>query len=66
MDPRYREVDLTEAGKQRLGQLAAGLGGLWRGARRREELVVKALTAKELYLRDKQYVVDGRQGRHRR
>jgi preprotein translocase subunit SecA len=58
VDLRYQEVELTEGGKQRLAQLAAGLGGLWRGARRSQELAVKALTAKELYRRDHQYVVD--------
>jgi preprotein translocase subunit SecA len=58
VDARYQEVELTEGGKRRLGQLVAGLGGLWRGARRSQELVVKALTAKELYRRDHQYVVD--------
>ncbi len=58
VDLRYREVDLTDEGKQRLAELAAGLGGLWRGARRREELAVKALTAQELYRRDQQYVVE--------
>ena len=55
--PRYREVDLTKAGRERLGELAEGLGGIWTGARRREELVVQALTAREFYTRDKQYVV---------
>jgi len=56
---RYQEVELTEAGKRRLAHLSGGLGGLWRGARRSQELAVKALTAKELYRRDHQYVVDG-------
>jgi preprotein translocase subunit SecA len=55
---RFREVDLTEAGKRRLSALVAGRGGLWTGARRSEELVVQALTAREFYLRDKQYVID--------
>ncbi len=54
---RYREVDLTAAGKERLAELAEPLGGLWHGARRREELVTQALTARHFYLRDKQYVV---------
>ena len=54
---RYREVELTPAGKDRLGELAAELGGIWTGARRREELVIQALTAREMYLRDKQYVI---------
>jgi preprotein translocase subunit SecA len=59
VDQRHQEIELTEAGKKCLAQLSAGLGGLWRGARRSEELAVKALTAKELYRRDHQYVVDG-------
>jgi len=54
---RYREVELTNAGKRHLAELTADAGGLWAGARRREELVVQALTARELYQRDKQYVV---------
>jgi preprotein translocase subunit SecA len=58
VNQRYREVDLTEAGKERLGELCKPIGGIWAGARRREELVTQALTACEFYLRDKQYVVD--------
>jgi len=54
---RYREVDLTAAGKARLEGLAESLGGLWAGARRREELVTQALTAREFYQRDSQFVV---------
>jgi preprotein translocase subunit SecA len=56
--PRHREIDLTEAGKTRLAELCEPLGGLWSGARRREELVVQALTAQHFYLLDKQYVID--------
>jgi len=60
-DDRYREVRLTAAGRKRLADLAEALGGLWRGRRRREELVVQALTARRFYLRDRQYVVqDGK------
>ncbi len=55
---RYHDVDLTGAGKRRLEELAEPLGGIWAGARRREELVVQALTARELYLDGKQYVID--------
>ena len=54
---RYREVDLTGAGKRLLDELAEPLGGLWAGRRRREELVVQALTARELFVLDKQYIV---------
>ncbi len=55
---RYREVDLTPAGQRRLAEQVGSLGGIWTGPRRREELVVQALTAREFYLRGKQYVVD--------
>jgi len=55
---RYREVDLTAAGKARLAGAAADLGGLWAGARRREELVTQALTARAFYQRDEQYIID--------
>jgi preprotein translocase subunit SecA len=58
VNQRFREVDLTEAGKRRLEEVAGPRGGLWKGARRREELIVQALTAREFYLRDKQYVID--------
>jgi len=54
---RYREVDITSAGKERLAELARPLGGIWMGARRREEMVVQALTAREFYTLDKQYIV---------
>ena len=58
---RYREVKLTPAGKEQVAQAMGKLGGVWRGARRREELVVQALTAREFYQLDKQYVIqDGK------
>jgi len=54
---RYREVELTAAGKRRLAEFGKEMGGLWHGKRRREELVTQALTASQLFLQDKQYVV---------
>jgi preprotein translocase subunit SecA len=57
VDVRHREVTFTRAGKERLGHLAEPLGGIWAGARRREELVNQALTALTFYVLDKQYVV---------
>ena len=57
IDLRYREITLTEAGKEKGLDAAEVHGGIWIGARRREELVVQALTAKELFHRDTQYVV---------
>lgn len=54
---RYREVDFTSAGKDKIAELAEPLGGIWHGVRRREELVNQALVARHMYLLEKQYVV---------
>jgi preprotein translocase subunit SecA len=54
---RFRDVELTRSGRRRVGEMTADLGGLWRGVRRREELIAQALIARELFLRDKHYVV---------
>ena len=57
---RYREITLTRAGRERVAQWAAPLGGVWTAARRREELMTQALTARHFYRRDEQYVVKDR------
>jgi preprotein translocase subunit SecA len=57
IDRRWGEVHLTPTGQQRLAALTQPLGGLWTGSRRREEMVLQALTARELFIRDKQYVI---------
>lgn len=58
VDQAYREIHLTPSGKERLAGLAAPLGGMWAGTRRREELVVQALSVREFYQLDKQYVIE--------
>lgn len=55
---RYREIELTSQGETHLETLTSGLGGLWKAKRRCLEMINQALTAKELYLRDKHYVID--------
>jgi len=58
VDLRYREIELTDEGDAHLHELTQGLSGFWRGSRRSWEMVNQALTAKELYLRGKHYVID--------
>lgn len=56
-----RRVLLTETGRQRVIDLCKALGGVWAGALRREELVVQALSALHLFVRDEHYLVrDGK------
>jgi len=57
VNQRFREVDLTPAGKKALEGMVEPLGGIWAGVRRREELMTQALTAKEFYRLGKQYVI---------
>ncbi len=57
VDQRYREVHLTNAGRIKAEDLSIDMGGIWAGARRREELVIQAITARELFIKDGHYVV---------
>jgi len=57
VNDRYREIDLTAEGKERLAELCRRLGGVWTGRRRSEELTVQALSARHFYLPEKQYVI---------
>ena len=57
--PREREVDLTDRGRRHAAEVAEPYGGIWIGARRREEMLRRALSALHLFHRDKQYLVRG-------
>lgn len=59
LNHRYREIELSPAGRVRLESLCGDLPGIWRGSERRDELVRQALSAREYFLRDKQYIVSG-------
>ncbi len=50
-------VRLTPRGAAKLERIASSLGGLWRGRRRREELVAQALSARFVFRRDEHYLV---------
>ncbi len=54
---RERRIELESAGLDSLGELAADLGGIWRGPRRREELVTQALGAIHIYRQNQHYLV---------
>ena len=61
VDRRHRDADLTDAGRDHVAALTRDLHGLWQAPRRREELIVQAIAARELFMRDEHYIVlDGR------
>jgi preprotein translocase subunit SecA len=54
-------IEITGSGSSRLEKLAQNLTGVWRGPRRREQLVRQALSALHVFSRDKHYLVrDGK------
>jgi preprotein translocase subunit SecA len=54
---RYRDADLTRSGKTYAAELCDGMPGVWQSPRMRDELIVQAITARELFLNGQQYVV---------
>ena len=61
INTRYREIEFSGAGLKKLDAACRDLSGLWRGTERRMELVRQAVSAREFFLRDKQYIVaDGK------
>lgn len=54
---QFRDIRLTTRGRDKVAQVTEPLGGIWAGQRRAEEMIVQALTARELYVAGIQYVV---------
>ncbi len=58
---RYREIELSAVGAEKIARRCSALPGFWRGTERRTELIKQALVAREFYHRDKQYIItDGK------
>jgi len=57
VDIKYREIELTDEGRDRISDQCDRLPGIWRSLDRREELIQQALVAREFFLKDKQYIV---------
>jgi preprotein translocase subunit SecA len=57
IDWTLRQVDLTQRGEESLDALSENDGGFWKGKRRREELVVQALSARYCFTRGEHYLV---------
>jgi preprotein translocase subunit SecA len=61
VDLRLHRVFLTDQGRERLASMASLLPAFWSGPRRREELLLQALTAAALYKERDDYIVrDGK------
>jgi preprotein translocase subunit SecA len=54
---RDNGIEISEQGLDKLEELCQPLKGVWRGPRRREQLVRQALSALHMFQRDKHYLV---------
>ncbi len=57
IDYGKRNLELTESGRDFIGELAVDLGGIWQGRRRREQLITQALSALHLFHLDREYLI---------
>ncbi len=57
INEQYQDINLTETGKEKLAKLASGLDNNWQQKRRREIMVVQALKAMLLFIKNKHYLV---------
>ena len=61
VDLKFRDIEFTEEGQTRVEALTQRLPPVWHAPERRDDLLRQALSARELYLRDRQYIVqDGK------
>jgi preprotein translocase subunit SecA len=54
---RDKQIEITDFGRASIAAKSRGLGGLWSGAKRRNELVQQALAALHLYHADVHYLL---------
>ena len=57
VNAKYKEIRIKQAGIVKIDQFADSLPGLWKSASRREEFIKQALSAREFFKKDKQYVI---------
>jgi len=57
LDMKHRDVQWTPEGEAILETLSQSLPALWRGKARREDLMSKAVLARDYFVRDQHYVV---------
>ena len=57
LDPRHHSAELTRAGEDQIASRAETLEGFWQGPRRRRRLILQALLAMHLFVRDRDYMV---------
>lgn len=57
LNSRDKRVEFTDLGKALIRHHTRGMGGIWSGIKRRDELIKQALSALHLYQIDKHYLV---------
>lgn len=58
IDPYFRDVTFTEPGEVLLESMTEHLPPMWHAPQRREDLLKQAITARDLFIRDRHYIVE--------
>jgi preprotein translocase subunit SecA len=58
IDPQFRDIDFTEAGQALVDSLTTRLPAVWHAPERRDDLIRQAISARDVFLRDRHYIVD--------
>ncbi len=58
IDPYFRDVTFTESGEVLLELMTEHLPPMWHAPQRREDLLKQAITARDLFIRDRHYIVE--------
>lgn len=57
IDKRNRIIELTFIGTKNIAEITTSFKGIWSGKKRSGELIIQALTAQHLFIRDVNYIV---------
>jgi preprotein translocase subunit SecA len=58
VDKKYKAISFTDNGLSLLDDMAETLTGIWQSEMRRNEIVKQAISAREFYRKNKEYIID--------
>jgi preprotein translocase subunit SecA len=57
VDSQFRDITFTDEGHERIEEMVHSLPAIWQAPQRRDDLIRQALSARDLFLRDRHYIV---------
>jgi preprotein translocase subunit SecA len=57
IDSQFRDITFSDEGHERIEEMVHNLPAIWQAPQRRDDLIRQALSARDLFLRDRHYIV---------